>query len=258
MLLLVDIGNTNITIGFYDNGIKGTSRLNTKPGGKDINGYSFFLEEAVSSHQMGKPAGAIMCSVVPGITPLFAEAVKMTFGIKPLNVSHDIKTDLRFCVNNPEELGTDRIANSVAAHKLFKGNLIVIDFGTATTFCVISSEGDYKGGAIIPGLNISVDALSNRTAKLPRVELKPPRKAIGDSTESNIVSGLILGHAGAVERIIKEFKEEILAEGNTVGDIRVIATGGHVNLMGPYIGGIDEIKPLLTLEGLRIIYELNA
>ena len=264
MILLIDIGNTNTTIGFYDNGIKNIFRLTTGPKGRGIKEYSAILEEFILRHHMEKPENAVICSVVPRVTPLFTEAIKKSFGFEPVSISHNLKTDLKFCVKKPEDLGADRIANSVAAHKLYKGDIIVVDFGTATTFCVISSNGEYRGGSIIPGLGISADALAEKTEKLPRVGLIPPKKVIGDDTESNILSGLILGHAGAVERIIKEIKEEMYIDrdrgtgGNVEEDTIVIATGGFANLVVPYIEGIKEINPFLTLEGLRIIYELNV
>lgn len=262
MFLLIDIGNTNTMIGFYDNGIKNIWRLSTILKGRDIDEYSFLLKGFILHHQMEEPEGAVICSVVPQVTPLFMEALRRSFGFEPINVSYNLKTGLKFCVKNPEELGADRIANAVAAHKLYKGHLIVIDFGTATTFCVISSKGEYKGGSIMPGLSISANNLAEFTAKLPRIELKAPKKALGDDTESSILSGLIIGHAGAVERIIKEIKEEhslnIEKRENIEVDTNVIATGGGADLVVPYIEGIKEINPFLTLEGLRIIYELST
>src|SRR3989338_519407 len=254
MLLLIDIGNTNITIGFYDKGIKNVWRLNTIPDSRDADGYFYLLKGFVVHNKIKEPEGAVICSVVPQVTPLFIKAFRKIFGFEPLNVTYKLKTGLKFCIRKPQELGADRIANAVAAHKLYKGHLIVIDFGTATTFCVISAKGEYKGGAIMPGLEISAYILFEKTAKLPRVELRLPRKTIGDDTESNILSGIILGHAGAVERIIREIKAEITPDKG----INVIATGGFANLIVPYIKGIKKVNPFLTLEGLRIVYELNT
>lgn len=260
MLLLIDIGNTNITIGFYDNGIKNILRLNTVLSGRDIEEYFYLLRGFILHHQMEEPEGAVICSVVPQITPLFMETLRKGFDFKPINVNHKLKTGLKFCIKNPDELGADRIANAVAAHKLYKGHLIVIDFGTATTFSVISAKGEYKGGAIMPGLGILVNALAEKTAKLPRIELKTPEKILGNDTESNILSGVILGHAGAVERIIKEFKAELSRNIKINNGIatNVIATGGFANFVVPHVKAIKEVNPLLTLEGLRIIYELNV
>ncbi len=254
MLLLIDIGNTNITIGFYDKGIKNVWRLNTTPDSRDADEYFYLLKGFVVHNKIKEPEGAVICSVVPQVTPLFIKAFRKIFGFEPLNVTYKLKTGLKFCIRKPQELGTDRIANAVAAHKLYKGHIIVIDFGTATTFCIISAKGEYKGGAIMPGPGISAHILFEKTAKLPMVELRLPRKTVGDDTESNILSGIIIGHAGAVERIIKEIKAEITPDKG----INVIATGGFANLIVPYIKGIKKVNPYLTLEGLRIIYELNT
>lgn len=257
MLLLIDIGNTNITIGFYNNGFKNVWRLSTILGARNIDEYFFILKGLTLHYRMEKPEGAVICSVVPQVTPLFIKAVRKSFGFAPINVNYKLKTGLKFSIKNPDELGADRIANAVAARNLYKGHLIVIDFGTATTFCVVSAKGEYKGGAIMPGLRISADALAEKTAKLKRVELRAPEKILGDDPESNILSGLILGHAGAVERIIKEIKAELSLDRERTAT-NVIATGGFADLVVPYIEGIKGINPFLTLEGLRIIHELNV
>jgi type III pantothenate kinase len=253
MLLLIDIGNTNTTIGFHDNGIiKDILRLRTITEGRDIDEYSYLLNGFILRHQMERPKGAVICSVVPEVTSILITAVKRSFNIEPINVNHKIKTGLRFRIKNPEMLGADRIANAVAAHRLYKGHLIVIDFGTATTFCVVTAEGEYRGGAIMPGLNISANALAEKTAKLPEVKLTLPSKVLGEDTRSNILTGVILGHAGAVERIIREIVKEIGV------DVTVVATGGLADLVVPYVKAIKEVNPFLTLEGLRFIYELNS
>ncbi len=202
---------------------------------------------------MHKPEGATICSVVPEVTPLLIKALKKSFGVKPINVNHKIKTGLKFAIKNIQGLGADRIANAVAAHKLYKGHLIVVDFGTATTFCVITAEGEYRGGAIMPGLSLSVNILAEKTAKLPRIELRPPNSIPGKDTTDNIRTGVLLGHAGAVERIIREITTKEFNE-----DFTVVATGGLAELVIPYIKVINYVNPLLTLEGLRYIYELNS
>jgi type III pantothenate kinase len=178
--------------------------------------------------------------------------VKKSFDVDPINVDHNIKTGLKFLINNAGDLGADRIANTVAAHRLYKGNVIVVDFGTATTFCVVTEKGEYRGGAIMPGIAMSAYSLAEKTARLPLVELKAPDTILGKSTEDNILTGIILGHAGAVERIINEIKMD------TGKDITVLATGGLVESVKSYIKAIDYVDPLLTLEGLRFIYELNS
>jgi type III pantothenate kinase len=263
MLLLVDIGNTNITIGFYDKEIKNILRLNTVLKGRDEDEYFYLLKGFISHYLINlikKIEAAVICSVVPSVTPLFMEALRKCFGFEPINVSHKLKTGLKFCIKNPDELGADRIANAVAARKLYKGHLIVIDFGTATTFCVISTKGEYRGGVIMPGLGISADVLVEKTAKLPKIELRAPEKMLGNDTKSSILSGVVLGHAGAVERVIKELKTELSCDKSTDAKIatNVIATGGFAELVVPFVKGVKEVNPLLTLEGLRIIYELNV
>ena len=165
-------------------------------------------------------------------------------------MSNETETGLLYSVDNPQCLGADRIANAVAAHRLYAGDLIVVDSGTATTFCVITAEGEYRGGAIMPGPGMSVNALFEKTSKLPKVELKPLSSVIGRNTEDNIRSGVVLGHAGAIERIIADIKQELNS------DPAVVLTGGYADLLNPYIK-VNYINPLLTLEGLRIIHEMN-
>jgi type III pantothenate kinase len=251
MLLLIDIGNTSTTIGFYSNGsIKNVFRLKTSIDVRNKEEYTYILNGFVLMHKIRTPEGAVISSVVPAVTPPIKNAVKKTFGIEALIVSCKIRTGLKFYIKNVETLGADRIADAVAAYILYKGPLLVIDFGTATTFSYIDAKGQFRGGAIMPGILLSADTLADKTSRLPRVELKEPDKALGKDTAENILSGIILGHAGAVEKIIKEIKREVGK------DFKVIITGGYADLMIPHIR-IDHINPLLTLEGLRLIYELN-
>lgn len=251
MLLLIDIGNTSTTIGFYSNGsIKNLFRIKTSIDVRDKEEYSYILNGFVLMHKIRKPEGAVISSVVPEVIPPIRNAIKKTFGLEALIVSCKIKTGLKFNIKNVERLGADRIADAVAAYRLYKGPLLVIDFGTATTFSYMDAKGQFRGGAIMPGILLSADTLADKTARLPRVELKEPDKALGKDTAESILSGIILGHAGAVEKIIKEIKREVGK------DFKVIITGGYANLMIPHIR-IDHINPLLTLEGLRLIYELN-
>ncbi len=253
MLLLIDIGNTSTTIGFYDeSGIKDMLRLSTVRGKRGIREYSYILKGVMEEHDIEAPDGAVVCSVVPEVTTLFERAIKKAFGIEPLNVDHEIKTGLKFRIKNAEELGPDRIVNAVAARRLYEGSLIVVDFGTATTFCVVTDKGEYKGGAIMPGVALAANSLAAATAKLPRVELKRSVRVLGRDTNENILAGVVLGHAGAVERIIGGIKKEI------GGELTVVATGGFSGLLAPHLKVIDYLNPLLTLEGLRFIYELNT
>ncbi|MEN8263606.1 MAG: type III pantothenate kinase [Nitrospirota bacterium] len=252
MLLLIDIGNTSTTMGFWSSGaVKETLRLKTASVKKDIDQKTGFLGSIVLDRKIGKPGGAAISSVVPGVTSILSNAVKKDFGLEPLHVDYRTKTGLTYAINNIESLGADRIANAVAARKLYKGNLVVVDIGTATTFCVITEEGEYKGGAIMPGPGLAVDSLSVKTANLPGIELKPPSSTIGKDTAENILTGVIIGHAGAVEKIVDEMRKELDT------DLNLIATGGYSDLITPYIKGIAHINPLLTLEGLRFICEMN-
>jgi type III pantothenate kinase len=253
MLLLIDIGNTNITIGlYYKKEIRNVLRIKTIIRGRDSEEYEYVLKGFISGRNVNKPAGAAVCSVVPEVTPLLINALQTGFGVTPVNVNHKTRTGLKYIIKNTGELGEDRIANAVAARKLYKGDLIVVDFGTATTFCVITEKGEYTGGAIMPGLGLSALALAEKTSKLPLIELKAPERTIGKDTGENILSGIILGHAGAVDRIISEIKSE------TGREYKVIATGGYAGLVKSYIKKIDYVNPLLTLEGLRLIYEMNS
>ena len=253
MLLLIDIGNTSTTIGFHDeSGIRDILRLSTVKGKRGIREYSYILKGVMEEHAMDVPDGAVICSVVPEVTALFTGAIKKTFGIEPLNVTDKLKTGIRFRIKNPGELGPDRIANAVAAHRLYEGSLIVVDFGTATTFCLVTARGGYRGGAIMPGLVLAANSLAAATAKLNRVELERPSRVLGRDTHENVLSGIVFGHAGAVERIISGIKKEI------GGELTVVATGGLSGLVAPHLKVIDHLNPLLTLEGLRFIYALNT
>jgi type III pantothenate kinase len=171
--------------------------------------------------------------------------------IEPMVVTHELKTGITIRTDNPKEVGADRIVNAAAAFKLYGGPLIIVDFGTATTFCAITKNGDYLGGAICPGVKISSEALYQRASKLPRVELVKPAKVIGSDTISAMQAGIIYGYAGLVDGIVGRMKEELSA------DARVIATGGLAELVIPETKTIQEIKPHLTLEGLLLLFELN-
>ncbi len=252
MLLLADIGNSDTSIGFYDNDrIVSVLRLKTVPGGRDAEEYSYILNGYMRHHGIQAPEGAALCSVVPDVTPFLSQAINGAFQIKAIQVDSNTRTGLTFLIENSGEVGADRIANAAAAHRLYKGNVIVVDFGTATTLCVITEKGEFMGGAIMPGVTLSARTLAEKTSKLPDVELKQPDSAIGKSTLENIRAGAVLGHAGAVERIISEIKLE------TGMAFTVLATGGLAGLLAPNIKAIDHINPDLIFEGLKLIYELN-
>lgn len=253
MLLLIDIGNSNITFAISDDReILNTRRVDTRPPKEAADYYHNVLDNLIENHTMPVIDGAILCSVVSDVSPCIIDAVKERFKVMPIIVSHQINTGLKFKINDVHTLGADRIANATAAFNLYSGHLIVIDFGTATTFCAITEDGEYLGGAIMPGIGISAESLSDKTSGLPLVDVKPPEHIPGRDTIDNMLTGIVIGHAGAAERIINDISKE---SGKAYS---VIATGGFAGLVSPYIKAINYVNPSLTLDGLRILYALNS
>lgn len=253
MLLAVDIGNTNIVIGvFHREKLKATWHFATDVH-KMADEYASTLLNLLPREGLGFADidEAIVSSVVPPLVATFEELCKRYLQVSPMVVGAGIKTGVRIRTDNPREVGADRVVNAAAAHQLYGGPLIVIDFGTATTFDAVSAEGDYLGGAIAPGIGIAAEVLFERTAKLPRVELVPPKKAIGKNTITSMQSGIIFGYIGLVEGIVARMRQE-LGEGT-----RVITTGGLADLVARETKIIDVVEPDLTLIGLRLIHELN-
>jgi len=253
MLLAVDIGNTNVTLGVFDGEkLRATWRMAT-----DVNQmgdeYAALLLPLLNYQGMKASdiKEAAMCSVVPPLVGTFEELLGRYFNVSPLVVRAGVKTGVRIVFDNPREVGTDRIVNAAAAHHLYKGAVIVVDMGTGTTFDIVSKEGEFCGGVIAPGIGIAAQALYTRTAALPRVELVHPQKAIGSNTISAMQSGIVFGYIGLVEgllaRIQKELGEKAL----------VVATGGYADLIARGTKVIDEINPDITLIGLRLIYQMN-
>jgi type III pantothenate kinase len=195
--------------------------------------------------------GAVLASVVPPLTSTFLQACDKYLGRKPLVVDAGVKTGVRIRYEDPKAVGADRVADAAAVQKLYGGPACIVDFGTATTFDAISAEGDYLGGAIAPGIGIAAEALFHRTAKLPRVDLQRPPTAIGRNTVHAIQSGMLFGYAGLVEGMVARFRKE-LGSGT-----KVIGTGGLAELVAAETPVIEILAPWLTLEGLRIIWELN-
>jgi type III pantothenate kinase len=195
--------------------------------------------------------GIIISTVVPPLLSIMTEMSRKYFKIDPMVVTSELKTGITLSYENPREIGADRIVNAAAAFKLYGGPLIIIDFGTATTFCAVTANGEYLGGAITPGVKISAEALYQRAAKLPRVELTRPRTIIGRDTVSAMQAGILYGYAGLVDGIVERMKKEFAPEA------RVIATGGLAELVTPETRSTIEVRPNLTLEGLQFIYDAN-
>jgi len=201
---------------------------------------------------MRKVEAVIIASVVPPIMYSLEHAIRKYFKLEPIIIGPGIKTGINIKYENPREVGADRIVNAVAAFEIYGGPLIIVDFGTATTFCAITSKGEYLGGVICPGIKVSAEALFQKTAKLPRIDLVKPDSVIGRNTVASMQSGIIYGYVGQVDYIIKRMKREMKEE-----NIKVIATGGLARLIASESETIDDINRLLTLEGLRIIYDKN-
>lgn len=257
MILVVDVGNTNIVLGVYNNSENIASWRISTDAKKTSDEYSIqvmqlFIQSNLNPREV---KGIIISSVVPNIMHSLENMIKKSFGINPLIVGPGVKTGINIKYDNPKEVGADRIVNAVAAHDKYKRDLIIIDFGTATTFCSLSKEANYLGGCITPGIRIASDALFDRAAKLPRVELEVPKNIICKNTISSMQAGIIYGYIGQVEYIVSKIKKEMKDLGSD--EPLVIATGGLAKLIAKETEVIDKVDSSLTLEGLRIIYEKN-
>ena len=253
MLLTLDVGNTNVTLGVYDGeSLKATWRLATDV--ERLADEYGVLMLTLLQHEKLEPADireAVMACVVPDLEPVFDRLCRRYFDVHPLVVHAGIRTGLRILYDTPRDVGADRVADAVAAIHIYGPPLIVVDLGTATVFDAISKEGDYMGGALAPGLGIAAEALFRRAAKLYRVELTRPRTAIGRNTITAMQSGIVFGYVGLIEGIVRRMKDEI------GGEPKVIGTGGYAELIARETDVIDTVNTDLTLEGLRIIHELN-
>jgi len=253
MLLCIDIGNTNTVLGVdHHNELASHWRVSTDHEKMPDEHAMLILE--LLRHAGIHPSdisGIALASVVPPVTGAFEELCRRYFGQEPLVVGAGIRTGVRIRYDNPREVGADRVVNAAAVHKLHGGPACVVDFGTATTFDAISEEGDYVGGAIAPGVIVSAEALFQRTAKLPRIDLVPPGRAIGTNTMQSMQSGVLYGYVGLVEGMISRFRKE-LGPG-----MKVVATGGLASLIADQSAELSIVDPWLTLKGLRIIWDLN-
>ncbi len=253
MLLTIDIGNTNITLGLYNGETLGPRwRLATVHDRMpDEYGLQFLGLLSHAERTTAELSGICLASVVPPLTGKVVEACRTYLGLDPLVVDAGVKTGVRILYENPRAVGADRIVDAAAVQRLYGGPACVVDFGTATTFDGISAQGEYLGGAIAPGIDIAAEALFLRTAKLPRVDLQRPPAAIGRNTTHAMQSGLIFGYVALVEGMVARFRKELGPE------MKVIGTGGLTEVIARETTVIQIIAPWLTLEGLRIVWDLN-
>ncbi|HVP56208.1 MAG TPA: type III pantothenate kinase [Candidatus Eisenbacteria bacterium] len=263
MLLVLDVGNTNTVLGVF--GPKPDSHAASHYGplvahwrvttnkSQTVDEYGVLFRNlfAMNGIEVSSVQGIVVSSVVPPLDSTLREVCECYFQIKPLFVEPGVRTGMPVHYDNPAEVGADRIVNSVAAFEKFGGPCIVVDFGTATTFDVVSPKGEYLGGVITPGIGISADALFERTARLPRVDIRKPPSVVATNTVNSLQAGLYYGYIGLIDGII----ERLIAE--LGDDVKVVATGGLATLMGGGSKYIREVDDLLTLDGLRIIYERN-
>lgn len=255
MIICLDVGNTNIKYALFDGDeLKLSFRVATEHkktsdeyGGQLLNILS---NKGITASEID---GGIISSVVPPLDYTLERMCKIYLKIKPLMLGAGLKTGLNLKVDNAREVGADRVVNNVAAVKKYGAPLIVIDFGTATTFNAVNEKGEFIGGVIAPGIKGSLESLVNGTAKLPRVEIERPQRVIGTNTVTNMQSGIVFGFAGLVEYIVKKIKKEMKTE-----NVKTIATGGFSEVIAEEISCIDKVDKLLTLEGLKYLYNLNA
>ncbi|HWL84815.1 MAG TPA: type III pantothenate kinase [Polyangiaceae bacterium] len=254
MLLTIDVGNTNIVYGlFEDKTLVHQFRVETDRG-RTADEYAVVLRQLLAMHDVvpGDVHAAIIASVVPALTEPMAKLAQRAFGSEPLVVGPGIKTGMPILYENPREVGADRIVNAVAAYERFKGALIAVDFGTATTFDVVTPKGEYLGGVIATGIQLSAEALFARAARLPRVEIVAPPRVVGRNTVHSMQSGIVFGYVSLVDGLVDRIRDELGYP------CEVIATGGLGSLIAPLSRTIQHYDPELTMVGLRILYERNT
>jgi len=253
MLLAIDIGNTDTTLGVFE-GEELCATWHMATGiHRMADEYAALLLNLLR-HQgldISEIKEIALCSVVPPLIATFDELCQRYFHLSPLVVGAGVKTGVRIRMDNPREVGADRIANAAAAHHLYGGPIIITDLGTATTFDTVSREGDYVGGAIAPGISTAAEALFIQAAMLPRVELVHPKRAIGTNTITAMQSGIVFGYVGLIEGIVARIQQELGERA------KVVATGGFAELIARETAVIDEVNPNLTLIGLRLIHQMN-
>ena len=253
MILVIDVGNTHTVIGVYkDEKLLGHWRISTNLK-KTEDEYGILIKGLLDNSKLSLAdiKGIVISCVVPPIIWILKKMSADYFKVSPIIIGPGIKTGIYIKTDHPNEVGADRIVNAIAAYKLYGGPVIIIDFGTATTFCAVNKDGVYLGGAIAPGIEISAEALAEKTAKLPKIEVSKPQHSIGSNTIAAMKSGIFFGYLGLTNELIRRFKKE-LGE-----DSLVVATGGYSELIGNECNLIDKINPFLTLIGLYLVYEMN-
>jgi type III pantothenate kinase len=262
VLLTIDVGNTQNVLGLYDLdsevgdgagvGLLDHWRLSTDAA-RTSDEYAIAIRSLLDTADINFErdlTGIAICSGVPRILANLRDMVGRYLSFDPIVIEPGVKTGMPILYDNPKEVGADRIANAIAAHDLYGGPTVVVDFGTGNNFDVISADGEFLGGAIAPGIEISLDALFGRAAQLRAIELVEPRSVIGKSTVESIQSGAIYGFAAMIDGMVERFAGEL-------GDINVVATGGLAHLIAPVAASIEHVEPFLTLHGLRIVHQRN-
>jgi type III pantothenate kinase len=254
MLLVIDVGNTNTVLGLYDgDDLVHDWRIRTVVD-HTVDEYGMLIYNLYKNSKVSPRAinAIIISCVVPPMLHILEPLCKKYFHIKPLIVGPGIKTGMPIFYDNPREVGADRIVNAIAAFEKYGGDIIVVDFGTATTFDYVSARGEYMGGCICPGIMISSEALFQKAAKLPRIDISRPKMVVGKDTVSSMQAGILYGYAGLVDGLVERIKAEVKS------DPRVVATGGLAKIIAAETKSIQVVDDMLTLEGLQIIYKRNS
>ncbi len=253
MLLAVDIGNTITTLGTFEGKELRSTWYTATVIHRTADEHAILLLNLLRNRGLDTPdiKEVALCSVVPPLTSIYEEMFQRHFGISPLVVVAGIKTGVRICMDNPKEVGADRIVDAAAAHHLYGGPIIIVDLGTGTTFDTVSESGDYLGGAIAPGIGVAAEAMFRRAAMLPHIDLARPSRVIGTNTIDAMKSGIVFGYVALVEGMVARIQRELGTK------TKVVATGGYAELIAKETKVIDEVNPNLTLIGLMLVYQMN-